>query len=296
MYKGVLIPVITPFNEDSTVDQIVLRELIDFYLKTKVHGLFVLGSSGQGPALSSEERRMVAEIIIEQVAGRVPVIVHVGCADTPSTVQLAKHAAQNGADAIGIIPPYYYCDAPQSAILEHFEIVAQAADLPIFIYENPKYCGISISPEFGVSLKKAVPHIRAMKVAYGAGAMADYVKLFPSDVSVFTGNADILGLVPFGVAGMINPPTSSVPELCLALFEALESKNYSLAVEMQEKVNRVTQMFIATQKKYGRGTIAETYRVRGIDVKRFPRWKSDPLPDDAIKKIRLTYRDVGITD
>jgi len=84
--------------------------------------------------------------------------------------------------------------------------------------------------------------------------------------------------------------------LCLALFEALESKNYSLAVEMQEKVNRVTQMFIATQKKYGRGTIAETYRVRGIDVKRFPRWKSDPLPDDAIKKIRLTYRDVGITD
>ena len=89
MYKGVLIPVITPFNEDSTVDQVVLRELIDFYLKTRVHGLFVLGSSGQGPALSIEERGMVAEIIIEQVAGRVPVIVHVGCADTPSTVQLA---------------------------------------------------------------------------------------------------------------------------------------------------------------------------------------------------------------
>ena len=63
----------------------------------------MLGSSGQGPALSIEERGMVAEIIIEQVAGRVPVIVHVGCADTPSTVQLAKHAAQNGADAIGII-------------------------------------------------------------------------------------------------------------------------------------------------------------------------------------------------
>ena len=75
MYKGVLIPVITPFNEDSEVDQIVLRELIDFYLKTKVQGLFVLGSSGQGPALSIEERRMVAEIIIEQVARRVPVIV-----------------------------------------------------------------------------------------------------------------------------------------------------------------------------------------------------------------------------
>ncbi len=296
MYKGVLIPVITPFHEDSSVDEVTLRQLIDFYLKTKVQGLFVLGSSGQGPALSADERRSVAEIIIEQAGGRVPVIVHVGCADTPTTVELARHAAGIGADAIGVIPPYYYCDAPQSAVLEHFRKVSDAADLPIFIYENPKYCGISISPEFGVEMKKAVPNIRAMKVAYGAGAMADYVKMFPDDVSVFTGNADIFGLVPFGVAGMINPPTSSVPELCVSLYEALAAKDYAAAAAMQDKVNRVTQMFIATQKKYGRGTIAETYRVRGIDVKRFPRWESAPLPADAVAHIRATYRDVGITD
>jgi len=296
MYKGVLIPVITPFHEDSSVDEVTLRQLIDFYLKTKVQGLFVLGSSGQGPALSADERRSVAEIIIEQAGGRVPVIVHVGCADTPTTVELARHAAGIGADAIGVIPPYYYCDAPQSAVLEHFRKVSDAADLPIFIYENPKYCGISISPEFGVEMKKAVPNIRAMKVAYGAGAMADYVKMFPDDVSVFTGNADIFGLVPFGVAGMINPPTSSVPELCVSLYEALAAQAYAAAAAMQDKVNRVTQMFIATQKKYGRGTIAETYRVRGIDVKRFPRWESAPLPADAVAHIRATYRDVGITD
>jgi len=296
MYKGVLIPVITPFHEDSSVDEVTLRQLIDFYLKTKVQGLFVLGSSGQGPALSADERRSVAEIIIEQAGGRVPVIVHVGCADTPTTVELARHAAGIGADAIGVIPPYYYCDAPQSAVLEHFRKVSDAADLPIFIYENPKYCGISISPEFGVEMKKAVPNIRAMKVAYGAGAMADYVKMFPDDVSVFTGNADIFGLVPFGVAGMINPPTSSVPELCVSLYEALAAQDYAAAAAMQDKVNRVTQMFIATQKKYGRGTIAETYRVRGIDVKRFPRWESAPLPADAVAHIRATYRDVGITD
>ena len=128
-------------------------------------------------------------------------IIHVGTADTPTTVELAKHAAEAGADAIGVIPPYYYCDAPQSAILEHFKAVSDAAPLPIFIYENPKYCGISISPEFGVTLKREVPAIRGMKVAYGAGAMADYVKLFPDDVAVFTGNADIFGLVPLGVAG-----------------------------------------------------------------------------------------------
>ena len=296
MYKGVLIPVITPFDEDGMVDEPILRQLVDFYVAASIHGLFALGSSGQGPAMSADERKATAEIIIDQAGGRTPVILHVGTADTPTTVELAKHAADAGADAIGVIPPYYYCDAPQSAILEHYKTVSDAAPLPIFIYENPKYCGISISPEFGVALKREVPAIRGMKVAYGAGAMADYVKLFPDDVSVFTGNADIFGLVPFGVAGMINPPTSSVPELCVALYRALEAGDYTRAADLQSKVNAITEMFIATQKRHGRGTIAETFRLRGIPVKRFPRWETAPLPKDAREFIRQTYRNVGILD
>lgn len=296
MFRGVLIPVITPFHEDSTVDESILRQLVDFYVSASIQGLFALGSSGQGPAMSADERKATAEVIIDQAGGRTPVIIHVGTADTPTTVELAKHAAEAGADAIGVIPPYYYCDAPQSAILEHFKAVSDAAPLPIFIYENPKYCGISISPEFGVTLKREVPAIRGMKVAYGAGAMADYVKLFPDDVSVFTGNADIFGLAPFGVAGMINPPTSSVPELCVALYQALEAKDYAKAADLQGKVNAITQMFIATQKRHGRGTIAEMFRIRGIPVKRFPRWETAPLPDDAKKTIRRAYQHVGILD
>ncbi|MDA0653400.1 MAG: dihydrodipicolinate synthase family protein [Proteobacteria bacterium] len=296
MYKGVLIPVITPFFDDNSVDEPVLRQLVDFYVGASVQGLFALGSSGQGPVLSEAERKAVAEIILDQNAGRVPSITCLGCADTPTTVALAKHAAASGADAIGVIPPYYYCDAPQSAILEHFKAVSDAAQLPIFIYENPKYCGISIAPEFGVRLKKEVPLIRAMKIAYGAGEMADYVKMFPDDVSVFTGNGDIFGLVPFGVAGMINPPTSAVPELCVALYKALEAKDYAKARDLQDKVNTITQMFIATQKRHGRGTLGETFRVRGFPVKRFPRWTTAPLPEEAKDTIRQAFRDAGIED
>ena len=156
MYRGILIPVITPFHEDSSIDVETLRQLVDFYFSAKVQGLFALGSSGQGPALSESERRMVAEVIIDQAKDRVPVIIHVGCADTPTTVALAKHAHEIGASAIGVIPPYYYCDAPPSAVLEHYRKVAEACPLPIYIYENPKYCGISISPDFGTKLKEAV--------------------------------------------------------------------------------------------------------------------------------------------
>lgn len=294
VYKGILVPVITPFHDDNSVDEPVLRQLVDFYAESSVHGLFALGSAGQGPVLAEAERRSVAEIVIDQAGGRVPVIIHVGCADTPTTVALARHAAESGADAIGVIPPYYYCDAPQSAILEHYKAVSDTAPLPIFIYENPKYCGISIAPEFGLRLKQEVPAIRGIKVAYGAGAMADYVKLFPDDVSVFTGNSDIFGLVPFGIAGMINPPTAAVPELGVALYGALEARDYTRAADLQDKVNTITQMFIATQKRHGRGTLGETFRVRGFPVKRFPRWATDPLPEEAKETIRRAFRDAGI--
>ena len=111
--------------------------------------------------------------------------------------------------------------------------------------------------------------------------MLDYVKLFPADVSVFTGNADIFGLVPFGVAGMINPPTSFVPELCVKLWHALEQEDYHTAADLQRQVNTVTQIVITNIKRYGRATVAETFRMRGLPIKRFPKWETKPLPPEA---------------
>lgn len=296
MLKGIVIPVITPFDDGGAVDELTLRKLVDFYLRSSVQGLFALGSSGQGPAMSAGERKRTAEIVIDQAAGRCPVVVHVGTADTPTTVELAEHAAAKGAFGIGVIPPYYYCDAPESATLAHYQAVGRAVPLPILIYENPKYCGISISPQFGAVMKEAVPTIRGMKVAYGDGAMLDYVKYFPADVSVFTGNADIFGLVPFGVAGMINPPTSFIPELCVSLYQALDRKDYAQAAELQKKVNTITQIVIANIKRHGRGTVAETFRMRGIPLRRFPRWDTKPLAPEARTALHRDLKAAGAVE
>lgn len=289
MLKGILIPVITPFEENGLVDEPILRKLIDFYLDASVQGLFALGSSGQGPVMSIPERKVAAEIVISQAAGRTPVIVHVGTADTSSTIDLAQHADEKGAKAIGVIPPYYYSDHSEFEIMAHFSAVAETTKLPIFIYENPKYSGISISPQFAQKMKEKIPTIKGIKVAYGAGAMLDYIKLFPEDVSVFTGNADIFGLVPFGVAGMINPPTSFVPELCVELWKTLEQEKYHDAVALQRRVNAVTQIVISNIKLYGRATVAETFRMRGIPIKKFPKWEAKPLPRVARETM---YRDL----
>lgn len=293
MIRGILIPVITPFDEKELVDEAMLRKLVDFYLKVPLQGLFVLGSSGQGPVMSLAERKRAAEIAIDETRKRLPVVIHVGTADTESTVELARHAAEKGADAIAVVPPFYYSDHTEYEILAHYKAVAGQVPLPIFIYENPKYTGISISPDFARKMKEEIPAIRGIKVAYGMGSMLDYVRLFPPDVSVFTGNADLFGLVPFGLAGMINPPTSFIPELCAELWRSLRDKEYEKAVALQSRVNTVARLVGGAIRRYGRGALTEAFRMRGFAIKRFPKWETEPMPDEARETLYQDLRKSG---
>jgi 4-hydroxy-tetrahydrodipicolinate synthase len=293
MLEGVLLPIITPFDEKVRVDEQILRELVDFHIDAGVHGLFVLGSTGQGPAMSVEQRKQAAAVALDQTKSRVPVVIHVGTADAQSTVALAEHAAANKADAVAIVPPYYYSDHTEFEIIAHYRAVAKAVSLPIFIYENPKYSGISVPPGMALRMKEQVPALKGIKVAYGQGALLEYVRILP-DVSVFTGNADLFGLVPFGLAGMINPPTSFVPELCVELFKALAAKDYPRAVAAQKRVDTAARLVAAELRKYGRVPLRELFRMRGIDVKRFPKWETEPMPVEARDRLFRALKENGI--
>jgi len=293
MIRGVLLPIITPFDEKVRIDENIMRQLVDFHIKAGVHGLFVLGSTGQGPAMTIDERKQAAAIALDQAKSRVAVIIHVGTADAGSAVELAEHAAAHKADAVAIVPPYYYSDHSEHEIIAHYKAVHRAVPLPIFIYENPKYSGISIPPGLALRMKEQVPALKGIKVAYGQGALLEYVRLLP-DVSVFTGNADLFGLVPFGVAGMINPPTSFVPELCVELFNALDRKDYPAAVEAQKRVDTVARIVAARLRKYGRVPLQEVHRMRGFAVKRFPKWETEQMPKEEVAKLEQELRDAGI--
>src|SRR5918995_947724 len=102
MLRGVLLPIITPFDQKARVDEQIMRELVDFHVGAGVQGLFVLGSTGQGPAMSIEERKKAAAIALDQARSRLPVVIHVGTADADTTVELAEHAAAHKADAVAI--------------------------------------------------------------------------------------------------------------------------------------------------------------------------------------------------
>jgi dihydrodipicolinate synthase/N-acetylneuraminate lyase len=293
MVRGVLLPIITPFDEKVRIDEQMMRRLVDFHIGAGVQGLFVLGSTGQGPAMTIEERKQAAAIALDQAKSRVPVVIHVGTADAGSTVELAEHAAAHKADAVAIVPPYYYSDHTEYEIIAHYRAVARAVSLPIFIYENPKYSGISIPPGLAMRMKEQVPALKGIKVAYGQGALLEYVRLLP-DVAVFTGNADLFGLVPFGLAGMINPPTSFVPELCVELFKALDGKDYGRAVEAQKRVHTAARLVGTRLRKYGRVPLQEVFRMRGFAVKRFPKWETEQMPKEEVTKLERELREAGI--
>ena len=293
MIRGVLLPIITPFDDRVRVDEEMMRQLVDFHISAGVQGLFVLGSTGQGPAMTIEERKHAAAIALDQAKKRIPVVIHVGTADAWSTTDLAEHAAAHGADAVAIVPPYYYSDHTEYEIIAHYQAVHKAVSLPIYIYENPKYSGISIPPGFALRMKEQVPALKGIKVAYGQGALLEYVRLLP-DVSVFTGNADLFGLVPFGLAGMINPPTSFVPELCVALFKALDNKDYLAAVEAQKRVDAAARIVAARLRKWGRVPLQEVYRMRGFAVQRFPKWETEQMPKEEIAKLKRELTEAGI--
>jgi dihydrodipicolinate synthase/N-acetylneuraminate lyase len=146
--RGIVLPSPTVFLEDGRVDEKLMRELTDWFIDCGVHAFFVLGSYGQGPAMTPDERKKVAQIVVQQVKHRVPVVVHIGAVDPFTAIDLGKHAKSIGADAIGHVGPYYYADRSEYEIIEHFKMVDRALGMPILVYNNPRYCGYNIHQAF----------------------------------------------------------------------------------------------------------------------------------------------------
>jgi 4-hydroxy-tetrahydrodipicolinate synthase len=147
------------------VDEACLRKLVDWHISEGTHGLVPVGTTGESPTLSHEEHKQVVEIVVDQVAGRIPVIAGAGSNSTAEAVDFAVHAKQAGADAALSIVPYYN-KPTQEGIYQHLAAVARAVpDLPIFVYNVPGRTVASISVETLDRLAKDFANIVGVKDA-----------------------------------------------------------------------------------------------------------------------------------
>src|SRR6266511_113206 len=223
---GMLCALVTPFGEDQAADLAPLSDVIDFLIERGVHGLFVLGTTGEGVLLDPSERCGVAQFILQHVGGRIPVIVHCGAADTKTTADLARHAQENGADgAAAVVPYYFHYTVPE--LYRHFVAVAKAAPrIGHYVYENPERVGYSAGVELVARLVNDVPNIHGVKdTGDSIGKVTDYLTQPRTTLEVYTGNnSTVRPALKVGGREAVSALANHVHELVIVNFEGWKDR------------------------------------------------------------------------
>lgn len=293
--KGIVMPLPTPFRSDGELDERMACEIADFEIAAGVNALFLLGSFGQGPVMRYDQRKKFAEVVMQHVRRRVPVIIHVGTADVFSTVDLGLHAKSLGCDAIGVVGPYYYSDHTEYEIFEHFKEVGSTVGMPLLLYNNAPYSGYDISPAMMLRLKEQVPEIFGTKLSTNSFETAlTYLAQLPDDFAVFGLSSALMPAALYGIRGTIVPPQSAYPELAVSLWRAIESGDLKGALSIQMRINELSRTMSQLGRVYGRAVQCEALRLRGFAIERFPRWKTKPLSEGDRATLGVALTDAGV--
>ncbi len=162
--KGVVIPMITPMNEDGSVDYKGVESFSEYLIKEGVDCLYPNGTNGESLLLTAEERQKIAEVIVKTSAGRIPVFIQCGAMSTAETAAHAKHAVEIGADGIGIMTPAFFPMDEESLFRYYCDVISPLPeDFPVYIYNIPGCTGNDLKPELLCRLMKKFPNIAGIK-------------------------------------------------------------------------------------------------------------------------------------
>jgi 4-hydroxy-tetrahydrodipicolinate synthase len=259
--RGLFVALITPFDGKGRVDPERLSELVRFQISKGIEGIFPCGSTGLGPLLSIEERKTVAEAVLKSSRGRVPVVVQVGCTDTSSTVELAKHAEELGADAVASLTPFYYKPGDR-AISKHFEAIARSISIPLFAYNIPQFTGNNLRPAVVASMAKEGTISGIKDSSRDILQLLDLLNAVPRDFVVMNGTEEYgLFAIMSGADGLVSGGASALPELFKSMLAAERRGNHEAALAAQENVLKVKDLV----KSGPISAYYEILRERGID-------------------------------
>jgi 4-hydroxy-tetrahydrodipicolinate synthase len=235
MLRGTLTALVTPFKKEGSLDEDALRKLVDFQVERGIDGLVPCGTTGESPTLSYDEHNRVIDIVIEQAAGRVPVIAGTGANSTREAVELTKHALEAGANYSLQVTPYYN-KPTQEGLYRHFMEVADVG-LPIVVYNIKGRTGINIETP---TLMRIAKHEKAVAVKEASGdikQMMDVITQRPDDFSVLSGDDNMTyPLIALGGDGVVSVVSNLMPEEMRKLVHAALDGDYKTAREMHYRL------------------------------------------------------------
>ncbi len=239
---GLFTAIITPFDEGGKVDTEALADLIHFQLSKGTEGIYPCGSTGLGPALGLDERKAVAEAVLRSTRRRVPVVVQVGSADTASSVALAKHAEQEGADAVASLTPYYYKPG-EKAVIKHFESISKAVSIPVFAYNIPQFTGNNLSAGTVAAMAKQGTIAGIKDSSRDLLQLIDLLETVPDEFVVMNGTEEYaLYAIMGGADGLVSGGSSALPEVFKSLVVEQRRGDYDAAMRAQALIQKVKDL------------------------------------------------------
>lgn len=236
-FKGIIPAVLTVFDKEENIDEVGMRQLVSFLIEKGVNGLYLTGSTGEGFTMTSEERKKVVEIVIDETAGRVPVVVHVGAIGTKISIDLAKHAESVGADGISSVPPFYW-KFNENQIIKYYEDIANSCSIPMIVYNVP-LVGL-----LGMNAIKRLAKIENVKgIKYTALSQYEITQIkdeVGEEFLVYSGADEMAmsGLIA-GADGIVGSFYNIMPELFINIYDAVKNKDLDEAQRLQKQAVEV---------------------------------------------------------
>ena len=241
IFTGAGVAIVTPMNEDGSVNYEAYADLIDFQIENKTDAIITCGTTGESSTLSDEEHREVIRFAIDHTAGRVPVIAGTGSNDTKYAIELSQAAGDMGADGLLLVTPYYN-KTSQRGLVAHFGMIAESVKTPMILYSVQSRTGVNIAPETALELSK-YDNIVAIKEASGNISQVAKIRALCGDnLDVYSGNDDqIVPLLSLGGKGVISVLSNVAPEvahnICQFFFDGKVAESAALQLEYLDLCN-----------------------------------------------------------
>ncbi|TXI30671.1 MAG: 4-hydroxy-tetrahydrodipicolinate synthase [Nitrosomonas oligotropha] len=250
MFKGSLVAIVTPMDEEGGLDLDRFRALLDFHIDQGTDGVVIVGTTGESPTVDFEEHHLLMRTAVDHVAGRIPVIAGTGANSTREAIDLSVYAKNAGVDACLSVAPYYN-KPTQEGLYQHFKAIAEAVDIPHILYNVPGRTVADIRNDTALRLAQ-IPNIVGIKDATGdIGRGSDLLQRAPSDFFIYSGD-DVSGLafLLLGGHGVISVTANVAPrmmhDMCVAAFtgdlntaRALNNKLLRLHIDLFVEANPI---------------------------------------------------------
>ena len=217
--------------------------MVDFLIESGVHGVFPLGSTGEGYGLDFDQKKEIIETVLEVTDKKVPVFAGTGAITTRESVQLTQMATNLGVDAISVITPYFI-SPNEKELYQHYRTIAESTDLPIILYNNPGRTGINLSIDLILRLSQ-IENIVGIKDSSGdMTKAAEIIRLTGGNFAVLSGRDTLIyGFLAYGGHGSVAATANIVPELVVSIYEYYQKGEFQKALEAQFKLAPLRMAF-----------------------------------------------------